>query len=257
MREARFEDRSLFPVAAACLVANGVRDSLSGLLRASVDLRLLPPAIPAPAAWTAIASGATIFHLGGARLDVALIFGPAAATAITAAAFGEVSSPQARTLSKLEDRVLERVARGLVPSLAGICGPDVHGARLERLDALRGYATFFELAVEQPFRARIGVALSRDQQPECVPALDLEDLGDVELELRVTTDGVLLPASGLAAIEIGAIMPITGRAGLSGVVSVAGRRIAGGECGVRGNRLAMAIGLTPCTEGSSEPDHDR
>ena len=48
VRRARFVDRSLLPVAAACVVANGVRETLAALLHASgFELRMGLEAAPA------------------------------------------------------------------------------------------------------------------------------------------------------------------------------------------------------------------
>ena len=102
--------------------------------------------------------------------------------------------------------------------------------------------------------ARIGIALAREPALGTAAALATDDLLDLPIEVTVSTEGLPLSLSELAAIEVGTIVPITVSSSLSAVATVAGSPIGRGECGVRGSRLALAIGLTPPFEGSSEPE---
>ena len=73
VRASRFEKRSLLPVSAACVVANGVRQTLGELLGATVAVRLLEPVLPAREAWSQICAGAIVFAISGESSDAALV----------------------------------------------------------------------------------------------------------------------------------------------------------------------------------------
>ena len=253
IRSVRFEERSTLPVAAACILANGVRETLANLFAAPVELRLLAPLIPSVQGWQAVTRDASLYRMSGARGDAAIVLRPASRLALAAAAFGECALAE-RALSHVEETVLERIVGALAPNVSAICGRPAETLGWERTCGISGFRTYFELLIERPVEARIGVALARDPAPEPPRALAVEELDDVALDVRVRTEGVLAPAHELAGIELGDIVPITVQTGLTAVATVAGRVIGRGECGVRGNRLALAIGLSPRTEGGSEPE---
>jgi hypothetical protein len=73
VRRAVLEPRSLLPVSAACLVANGVRERLAEILATDVSLRLLEPRLPDPDAWHAIARDATCYRVRGPLADAAVV----------------------------------------------------------------------------------------------------------------------------------------------------------------------------------------
>jgi hypothetical protein len=175
------------------------------------------------------------------------------ASALVRSAFGE-SEIDAHALSALESTVLDRIVNGIAQCLVPVCGVRVDQTLPQRTDGVAGFTTYFELQIERPVSARVGIALARAGATDPGATLMPEDLLDVQVELSVCTKGVLLPARELAALEPGAFVPITSTSGLTAVATVAGRPIAVGECGVRGNRLALAIGLSPCPQGSSEPE---
>lgn len=253
IRNARFEERSVLPVTAACVLANGVRETLARLFAAPVELRLLAPLAPSALAWRAITRDASLYRISGARSDAAIVLRPESRVGLAVAAFGEPAVGE-RSLSRLEETVLERIVTALLPNFSPICGRPAEILAWERAGAIPGFRTYFELLIERPVELRIGVALARDPAPEPHQLLTLEELAEVLVDVRVCTEGVRAPANSLAAIELGEIVPITEQTGLTAVATVAGRVIGRGECGVRGNRLALAIGLSPRTEGSSEPE---
>lgn len=247
-----FEPRSAFPVAAACLVANGIRETLTSVYDSPVELRLFEPAVPSQDGWRAVTGGARLYRIAGTRSDAALVIRPMDGVALASAAFGETSTA-ARELSTVESTVLERIVAALAAHFVSICGAQAGALVPERVHAIDGFLSYFELIVERPVRAAIGVALARQPAPETHGSLCVEDLLEVEVELRVQTEGAIVPAGELAALEVGTIVPITVSTGLTAVATVAGRPLARGECGVRANRVALAIGLSPCTERESEP----
>jgi hypothetical protein len=242
VREAQFQERSGLPASAACLVAGGARETLAALLGAPVSMRLLEPAIPAPDAWPEIVRGALLYRVRGSLLDAAIVLRPTDALAIACAAFGEAvsGSPAAREPSALERDVLERAVAAIAGSLSAVCGAGERG-QVERVGTIGGFVTYFELAIERPFQARVGIALSRDPSPEPHGALTLDELGAVRLEPRVTLELAGVEAAAVARLAPGAIVPITRSSAFRGSLRLGGRTLARGTCGVKGGRYAFAV----------------
>ncbi|HEY6325785.1 MAG TPA: hypothetical protein VIW73_04615, partial [Candidatus Cybelea sp.] len=93
VRETRFERRSSLPASAACVVANGIRETLTALLGSPVTLRLFEPVMPDPDAWDAIARDATMYRVRGSVADAAIVLRAADAIAFASAVFGEPAVP--------------------------------------------------------------------------------------------------------------------------------------------------------------------
>ncbi len=239
VRGASFEARSNLPVAAACVVANGVRETLSQLFGRAVALRLLEPQLPSPAAWVTLARGARCFRVRGPLADAAFVIRADDALALASAAFGE--HPAAgRELSPIESRVLNRAVSALSASLAPVCGVR-ESATVETLDGLETYATYFELLLDAPVTARIGVAISHDPPPLAGGRLCPADLLDVEVEVSVEFAGGLLPVPALLGLRPGADVPMTTKMSAPGLLKLAGTVAARGECGVIDGRYALIV----------------
>lgn len=237
VRRAQFERRSLLPVSAACVVANGIRECLSTLLAVRVDLRLLEPAIPDPRAWAAISEGAYVFATRGSACGAAFVLRPNDASTLAAAAFGE--QPAERPLSSLEHEVLVRALRALASSLAPICGRDL--SPLETVADIAGYVTYFEVLSPAPLPFRIGIALSRDPAPLSPGTLGIADLLDVELELGVTVAQGFMDAGSLLRLRPGVEVPMTTAVGDPGLLTLDAAIVGRGECGVLGNRNVLVL----------------
>jgi flagellar motor switch/type III secretory pathway protein FliN len=238
VRPIKFERRSSLPVSAACLVANGVRETLGALLAAPVALRLLEPVIPDAAAWSAICDGAQFFGVRGPSCDAAFVLRARDALALASSAFGE-DAQGSRALSAVEQEVLIRALRGIAGSLAPACGRDM--TPLERILDIRGYVTYFELLVERPAAMRIGVALSRDPVSRGSATLRIEDLGAVQVEVGVEFARGVLPAPDFLDLRPGSIVPMTTRVGEPGLLKMGGAVLARGECGALGDRSAIVV----------------
>jgi hypothetical protein len=249
VRTLTFEERSMLPVSAACVVASGVRETLSALFGETVTLKLYEPIIPHAAAWSAIVRDAIVYRMRGARVDAAVIVRPEDAAGLAAAAFGE-REVRTTALSALERTVLERIARAIAAQCGPICGTAGELA-VDMQPDMRSSRTFFELQVERPLRVRIGIALSRDPLPESQPGLGIDDLLELNVQLSVRVDVGRHRAAQIAALEPGSILPIPEGA-LRGTALLAGRPVAVGECGVHGQHFALAIDRIPT--GRDEPE---
>ena len=241
VRQARFEVRSSLPTSAACVVANGVRETLTALLGVPVAIKLFEPVIPDPRAWRAILRDALLYRVRGSVADAALVLRPADAIALASAVFGEPrgKSQSERVLSPIERDVVDRTAIAIAAHLGAVCGArDGHPA--ERVGAIGGYVSFFEMLLEKPLEARIGVALSRDPAPEPRGALELSHLAGVRVAAIASLDLGHAEAAAVARLQTGAVLPIRA-ADLRRCSLVShGKRIARGVCGVRNGRLALA-----------------
>lgn len=242
VRAARFESRSALAVSAACLVANGVREALSAALGAPAVLRLLEPVIPDREAWTAIAAGAQLYRMPGSLADAVFVLRPADAAALAAAAFGEPAG-EARGLSPVESQVLLRVVRAMCGCLAPVCGGEP--APLERILDISGYVTYFELLLERPVAARIGIALSREPVARSAATLRIEDLLDVEIELSVQFAAGEIPAAAFLDLREGVLVPMMTRVGERGRLCAGGTVLARGECGSLRERNALIVSAAP------------
>jgi hypothetical protein len=242
IREVCFEDRSSLPASAACVVASGARETLGALLASPVNLRLFEPVLPSPDAWRAILNGATLYRYRGSVADAAIVLRPRDALALARAAFGEVGGEDPAgdaPLSPLESDVLARVSAAIGASLAAVCGPR-EGAVVERVAEIGAYTTFFELLLDRPVRASIGVAVSRDPAPEPRGALDLADLEHIPLSVEVCVDIGTFPASSVMALQPGSLLPAA-PGPLRGRLRTGGRTLAYGNCGVRHGWYALAV----------------
>ena len=242
VRRMRFERRSLLPVSAACVVANGVRETLSSLFAVPVVLRLLEPVIPDGNGWSAISDGAQIFRARGPACDAAFILRRDDALALAASAFGE-EQVAPRALSPVEGQVLYRILRALAGSLPHVCGRET--GPLERILDVNGYVTYFELLLERPLPARIGVALSRDPTLRGAATLRIEDLREVEIALTVEFARGEIGADAFLGLRPGANVPMKTRIGESGRLKLGGAVLAAVECGAVGERTAIRVTAVP------------
>ncbi len=242
VHNARFEERSSLPTSAVCVVASGVRETLSALLRTSVTLSLYEPTIPATPAWSAIVREAQIYRLHARKADAAIVLRPPDAVALAAAVFGEpqVAGCANRALSPIEREVVDRVVRAIARSLAAVCGTR-ENEEVENVRQIDGFVTYFELQLEAPVAARIGIALSSDPSPEPGRQLTLEDLSQVELVPVASLDLGTVEAETIARLSLGALLPVVALNLHRATLQLHGRTLARGVCGVRNGRYALTL----------------
>lgn len=245
VRRARFAARSSLPVSAACVVANGARETLGTLLDSPVALRLLEPVIPTPQAWTAILQGAYLYRVGGRVCDAAIVIRRRDAIALTGALFGEARANEdaSRGLSPIECEVLDRLVNAIAGNLSAVCGQrESHAA--QRVAEASGFVTYFELLVDEPVAARLGVALSRDPSPEARGALELKHLADVRVRVLASFDLEPVEAAALARLAVGFLLPIDADALHRARLTAGSCTLAWGRCGVAGGRYAFCADAT-------------
>jgi flagellar motor switch/type III secretory pathway protein FliN len=240
IRQPRFDERSELPVSAACLAANGIRETLAGLLSVPLQTRVLEPAIPKATAWDDLLHDAHVFIVRGSLGDAAVVLRPADARALVAAAFGEPGGGE-RVLSRIERSVLSRLVAAIVPTLAAVCGVNVAMVG-EATKSKCAYTTYFEVLIEGGLRARVGIALACDPRVETCGGLQLGVLNQVPLGLRVSLGNASVTAAQLLDLKCGATLPIINMLAARGTLMLGGRALARGECGVRGGRYVLRVG---------------
>lgn len=243
VRRSDFIRRSALPLSAACLIANSMRERLAEMFGADVSLRLLEPQVPDASAWQAIEREALIFVVSGAPCEAAFVLRPADALAFASGVFGERTS-DARKLSFLERGVLERAVDALVQALAPVCGP--RAARLAtRTTGIAGYASYFEVLLEKPVAARIGVAVSRDPDARKGMCLRPSDLSGVRLPLRVELGSCPVDPATFLHLRPGFRLRLQTRAGDAASLKLNGRTVARGDAGAYRGVAALLVRSGP------------
>lgn len=242
IRSAVFESRSSLPVSAACVVANGVRETLSALIGMPVTLRLLEPHVPSPAAWAAILDGARLYRVRGKLADAAIVWRTAEACLLAAAIFGEPAAAalERGELSPIESEIIERVSKAISANLSAVCG-NRETVAIERASSIEGFVTYFELLLEAPVAARIGVALSREPSPDPRGAVEFAHLASVGVPVRLSLEVGNMPAINLSALEPGCVIPVSIATLARCQLRLKGRRLARGEGGVSDGHYALAV----------------
>lgn len=241
LKRARFEARSALPISAACVVANGVRETLSSLLGVPVAMRLFAPSIPSAQAWQAILEDARLYRVRGNVADAAIVLRAADANGLAGALFGESGSGAAqRSLSPIECDVLDRMVGSIAANLGAVCGPR-NGHAVERVPGISGFVTYFEFAVDEPVGARIGVALSRDPSNEARGSLEIGHLARITVRTLATIELGNAQAAAVARLAVGAMLPIDAAALHRCRLATHGQRLAHGSAGVLNGHYAFRV----------------
>jgi hypothetical protein len=247
LRKGCFKERSLLPVGAACVVANGIREMLAAMLQTGVEVRLFAPVIPDRRAWDTLLKGAVLLRARGSVGEAAIIARPDDAGTLVRATFGEIpqsadsaSTIERGSMSVIEREVLQRLLRRLSGTLGSICGAQAQTAvvSLRRCDEVR-YSTYFEVSIERPVMASLGIALVQDPSPEPQGALALEHLSEVQLPLRVHLSGGKISAARACELKAGDVLPLDDE--MVTALWLGSKELARGSCGASDNRYAFSI----------------
>lgn len=241
VRPARFARRSRIPLDAACVVANGVREALRGLLGESPTVVLGDPVAIDPAAWRVLVRDALVFATPGRLTDVAFVLARADARTLLDAAFGEASSHRGAP-SALETQAVERIAARCANACEALCAERRGPTRAADAARLPPCVAFFDVRVTAPVIFTLGVGVLREL-PDAEPAATLTPaaLGAVGLEARVVLGTGRISARRLLDLRPGDLVALGTKVVDAGELNVAGQRVAGGICGVVRGRAAFAV----------------
>jgi hypothetical protein len=239
LRRIAFASRSTLPLSAACLVANGVRETLSRLLAAEFEVDLIEPAIPDAGERRILLDGATILRVRGRLCDGFVILRPADAQRLVALAFAEEERSERAPLSGIESATLDRIASALVPLCNTLCGTLGPVTRELAERAACDLSTYFEVRTTGSVRVTLGFGLSRDPGEEIGERITLEDLADVELEGTVEFGRGTLGVPAFSRLACGVTLALDTPLGGDGVLRFGDVRFTRGNCGVHTGRNAF------------------
>jgi len=241
IRPALFALRSTLPLAAASVVANGVRENFARLLGRECDVELLEPVVPSAEERRVLAGGARVWRVRGRRADAFVVLRSGDATRLAGLAFGEPERPLAPPLSELEGETVERLLVALVPLCVSLCGTLGPASRVASDVAAAEIAGYFEVRTLAAPRVAIGFGLSVDPPEETCKPLTLEELGEIELSgsVRFARGAIALPR--FAQLAPGAVIVLETRLDAPAVLRIGGIAVASGEPGTSGGSRAFAV----------------
>ena len=255
VRRLRFVPRAPIPIDAACVVANGIRETLRELFGEGCELDLGEPAALGARAWAQLARDAQLFLIRGRRTDVVLIVPPRDARLLVLRAFGEPGPPAAAALdaacSALELQAIERIAARCAPALGALCAQRAEGSARVPRDEVPACVAYFDLRVRTPIELTLGIGIVRGL-PEAAPAGTLSPaaLDEVGLEVRAIFAEGMIDAADFVTIQPGDVVKLDTKVGAFASLNVGPRRLATGVAGVVSSRTAflcrdLAVGAFP------------
>lgn len=249
-RRARFVPRPHLPLDAACVIANGIREALRGLLGERCTVRIGEPTSIGVRAWRALVGDALVFATPGRATDVAFVLGRRDARRLVDAAFGEEGGEHA-AWSALEHEAVERIVARCANACEVLCVERRGPTRAADPSQLPTCAAFFDVRVSEPIRVTFGVGLLREL-PEAPPGVTLAPaaLGAVPLVVRAVLGKGEVPAGRLLELRVGDLVRLSTKVADNGELKVGDQRIASGACGVRRGRAAFAV-RTVATRGDA------
>lgn len=251
VRRPSFAPRSTLPISAACLVANGVRETLSRLLACDLEIDLIEPAIPGGAERRMLLEHASILRVRGRICDGFVIVRPVDQRRIVALAFGEGERPESDDLSEIERATVDRVLTALVPLCNVLCGTlgPVSREAIER--AACDLVTYFEVRTTGAVRLAIGFALTHDPAEEITARITLDDLAEVEIEGAVELGIGTLGVPAFSRLAAGATLVLDTPLSALGTLYFGNVAFSRGTCGASDGRNAFTIETdTPLARGS-------
>jgi flagellar motor switch/type III secretory pathway protein FliN len=250
VRALRFVRRATIPLAAACVVANGLRETLRELFGAGCELAIGEPAAIGREAWALLAGDALLFLARGRPSDIVLVLPQRDARRLVLRAFGEtgtgVTALADAACSALEQRALERIAERCAAAFDPLCAERSGGARQVSASEIPPCVGYFDVRVRAPITLTLGIGIVRDL-PDPVPAAQVtpDVLADVGLELRAVFAEGTIETAAFFALAPGSVVKLDTKVGAPAFLKVAGSRVASGIPGVVASRNALCLRDAP------------
>ena len=253
VRRLRFVPRTSIPVEAACVVANGIRETLRELLGANCELVLGEPAAIGPQAWAHLASDALLFLTRGRQTDIVLVLPQHDARRLVLRAFGEGDDGEApdpgappgladRAYSALELHALERIAARCAAAFEPLCAERQDVSHALGAHEVPACVAYFDLRVHAPLALTLGIGIVRDlPDPGPSGALPPRALESVTLEARAVFAEGTIDAAAFVTLRPGQVLRLDTKVGAPASLKCGARRLAMGVPGVVASRTAFLV----------------
>ncbi|HZO93327.1 MAG TPA: FliM/FliN family flagellar motor switch protein [Candidatus Baltobacteraceae bacterium] len=242
VRRLRFVPRSSIPLSAACLVANGIRETLRELLGEPCEIVLGEPARIGAEAWRLLAADALLYLTRGRQTDVVIVLPRADARRLVLRAFGEGESLPEGACSALELHALERIAARCAAACDPLCAERHGGSRPVQPHEAPPCVAYVDLRVRAPVPLTLGIAIARDlPDPGPAGALAPAALDPVPLEARAVFAEGTMDAAAIVALRPGDVVKLATKVGAPAHLTVAAQPVARGTAGAAGGRAAFLV----------------
>jgi hypothetical protein len=248
VRALRFCRRSSIPLEAACVVANGLRETLRELLGEACELVVGEPCALGAGAWRVLAQDALLFLTRGRQTDIVLVIPRADARRLVLRAFGESApapqcgEPLERDCSALELHAIERIAARCAPAFDPLCAERRSPSRAVAPGEVPVCAAYFDVRVHAPAALVLGVAIVRAlPDPGSSGGLAPAALDAVPLPVRVIFASGHVAAERFLQWQLGDVVAFETPLAAAATLEVGGHAFACGSPGARGARAALRI----------------
>jgi flagellar motor switch/type III secretory pathway protein FliN len=247
VRSLRFAARPSIPIEAACVVANGVRETLRELFGEACELVLGEPAALGVDSWPVLTRDALLFLTRGRQTDVVLVLPRPDARRLVLRAFGEADAAGEPSLpdaacSALELHALELIAARCACAFDPLCAERRDPCRAVRADEIPPCVAYFDLRVGAPIPLTLGIGIVRDlPEPGPAGALAAAVLGEVTVEARAVFAEGTIDAASFVRLRPGDVVKLDTKIGAAAALRVGDRRLAAGAPGVVRSRTALLV----------------
>jgi len=247
VRRMRFVTRASIPIEAACVVANGIRETLRELFGETCELVLGEPAALDANAWSLLARDALLFLTRGRQTDIVLVLPQRDARRLVLRAFGEGEGPGAPHLpdgacSALELHALERIAARCAAAFDPLCAERRAGSRAVGAHDVPACVAYFDLRVRAPVALTLGIGIVRDlPDPGPSGAIPAFALDSVAVEARAIFADGTIDAVEFVRLKPGDVVKLRTKVGAPASLNVGGRRLATGVPGVVASHTAFLV----------------
>lgn len=238
VRRASFREHSIFPLSAACLVANSMREMLSEHLGTTVSTRLSRPNIPDAPAWRLLCRNAMTRVVAGPAGEAALVLRDAQAARFARAIFGEAANESAG-LSGIEGSVLDRAMAQLCTTLTPVCGSPL--SVVANTSSVERFTTYFEILTEPPLLLRIGVAIRAEPVTPPSELFAVNDLRAVPFTAVARYGNARIRAADLMALQPGAVLTFDNGSCEQATLAIDGTEVARGVPGAARLRRVLRV----------------
>jgi flagellar motor switch/type III secretory pathway protein FliN len=242
VRRARFVPRASIPLGAACLVANGLRETLRELFGERCELTIGEPAAIGPGAWETLSREAHCFLTCGRQTDIVLVVPNGHARTLVLRAFGEGEPLGASTLSALELQAVERIAARCAAAFDPLCAERRGTSQRVDAGAVPACVAYFDVRVQVPVALEIGIGIVRElPDPGPTGTFSAAHLAHVPVELRAEFATGTIDVAALLRLAPGDVVRLESQVDGAARLKIGDRPFASGTAGVTGGRYSCQV----------------